>query len=177
MATLTGQSDPNLVYGWNVQLPSSNTNTYGDAPPGYAQAGVAPVASVTAGQVSSGNIDSATGVAAGGPAGLSPILENPGYADGMNTLLGQLPAHGTGTPNDAPAITYAARVNNPSGLATLVTITGTVSNVYVGPAGVGGSGTTNLTQVGATAGTYTVPPAGVIYVVGSAGAWTWMTTN
>lgn len=169
MATNSGVSDPNLIQGWTVQLPSSNTNAYGDAPPGYAQAGVAPAASVTTGQVGSGNEFSSDGISGNGNGAKAPALENPGYADGQNTMLGLI----TG-----PTLVAATRLNSPSGLAASVTLTGTTGNVYVGQYGVGGSGTTNLTLVGAAAGTYTVPPAGVLYVTTVAGVTaTWITQN
>lgn len=175
----TTSTDYNLVFGWNVQNsePSAGAaNGPGTTPAGYAQAGVAPQPpAVTVGQVGSGTVNSAIGPL-GGPAGNSPILENPGYADGTGTFLGQLT---TTTQPVAPIIAYATRVNNPSGLAASVTVTGgSVTGIYVGPLGVGGgTGTTNLTQITSGPGTVTVPPAGVIYVTGSGGAWTWITQN
>jgi hypothetical protein len=185
--------DYNLVYAWNVQ----NTEPSGEQAspgagvtgPGYAQAGVTPVStntgSASAGQAGSGTAMSAIGSAyqsdlpAGATAdGSAPVLYNPGYS-GEGTFLGQLSA--TTTPA-APALSYAARINNPSGLAAQVTFltAASVTGVYVGPNGVGGSGTTNLTEVsagGAAEFTVAVPPAGVIYVTGSGASWVWMTQN
>lgn len=179
-----GLLDPNLSYGWTNQQPgASSGNLYGQAGLGYGSvAGVAPTAVFGTPAAQGGGLALAgTGPYIGmGPYGVvgnanAQSLTNSGYADQYPLFLGQLT---TTTQPPLPTWTNNTRVVNPTGLAAQVTITsGTASAVYVGPAGVGGTGTTNLTEVGTAAGTFTVPPAGVIYVTGSTVVWTWITTN
>jgi hypothetical protein len=181
-----GLIDPNLSYAWTNQQVGSSSNLYGQAGLGYGTN--APTAAATVAFGTAPNVGQGGGLALAGtgpyigtgPYGVSgnanaQALTNAGYADGNGTFLGQL--SGTTQPA-APTLVAATRVNNPSGLAALVTLVGTTGNVYVGPVGVAGSGTTNLTLVGAAAGTYTVPPGGVIYVTTVSGVTaTWITQN
>lgn len=176
----TTSTDYNLIFGWNVQNsePSAGAaNGPGTTPAGYAQAGNTPAAGVTVGQVGSGNINSAVGSGVGGPAGASPILENPGYAD-MNP--GQMEPQvltGSTTPA-APATTGAASgVANPSGLAASVTVNVSgAATISVANAG-SSSYTTVATPAGAASVAVTVPPAGSIKVTANLSSWTWVLTN
>lgn len=174
--------DPNLSYAWTNQQTASAANVYGSAGLGYGSvAGVAPTAIFNTPAAQGGGLALAgtgpyIGQGLGGVAGNAnaQALTNSGYADQYPLFLGQL---STTTQPPTPTWTTNTRVANPTGLAAQVTVVGTVTFVYVGPNGVGGSGTTNLIQVGTTAGTYTVPAGGVIYVTGSGVTWTWITTN
>jgi hypothetical protein len=178
-----GLIDPNLSYAWTSQQAAGSTNLYGQAGLGYGTN--APVATPVPAFGAAPNNGQGGGLALSND-GLwqypgnanAQALTNAGYADQYPLFLGQLTST---TQPPAPALTLATRISNPTGLGATVTIgagTGSVTGVYVGPNGVGGTGTTNLTQVGSAAGTYTVPPAGVIYVTGTtAPVWTWITQN
>src|ERR1700722_17061725 len=174
-----GLIDPNLSYAWTSQQAAGSTNLYGQAGLGYGTN--APVAAVPNTFGTAPNTGQGGGLALAGT-GLynqgnanANALFNAGYADQSPLFLGQLSST---TQPPAPTLTAATRCNNPTGLAVQVTLTGTTGAVYVGPNGVGGSGTTNLTQVGSAAGTYSVPPGGVIYVTTVSGVTaTWITQN
>jgi hypothetical protein len=174
-----GLIDPNLSYAWTSQQTAGSSNLYGQAGLGYGtNAPVAAPANAfgTAPNVGAGggNALSGTGLYNMGNANANALF-NAGYADQYPLFLGQL---STTTQPPAPTLTAATRVQNPTGLAAIVTLTGTTGNVYVGPNGVGGSGTTNLTLVGSAAGTYNVPPGGILYVTTVAGVTaTWITQN
>ena len=180
-----GLLDPNLSYGWTNQQAAGGSNLYGNAGLGYGtNPPTAPPASAFG---SAPNTGQGGGLALAGTGpfiGWGPngpgnanaqALDNAGYAGSYSPFVGQLSAT---TQPVAPTLVAATRIQNPSGLAAQVNLTGTTGAVFVGPAGVGGSGTTNLTQVGAAAGTYVVPPAGILYVTTIAGVTaTWMTQN
>lgn len=166
MANFAAQpQDENLVYGWNNQ----GSFATGTAPAGFAQAGVAPAPGTVVGQAGSG-IASPNGIV--GNQYALPILENAGYADGNGTMLGTI------TPPAVPATTVA--IQNPSGLASLVTLAGgTVTVVATAPFNAAGSGTATFTTVAVTSpATVTVPPGGYIKMTYSAApTWSWVTTN
>lgn len=172
--------DPNLSYAWTAQQAAGSGNLYGQAGLGYGS--VAPVAPApqtfgTAPNAGAGggNALSNTGLYNRGNANAAALF-NAGYSSENAPFLGLLTST-TQPPVPTPAL--GARIPNPSGLVAQVNIVGgTLTNVYIGQNGVAGSGTTNLTQVGTGAGTYTVPAAGVIYLAGSvAPTWTWITQN
>lgn len=175
--------DPNLSYGWTNQQTATAANVYGQAGLGYGtNAPVAPTAVFGTPAAQGGGLALAgtgpyIGEGLGGVAGNAnaQALTNAGYADQYPLFLGQLSST---TQPPVPTLVAATRIANPTGLAVQVTLVGTTGNVYVGPAGVGGSGTTNLTLVGTAAGTYTVPAGGLIYVTTvSAVTATWITQN
>ena len=167
--------DENLTQGWNVQGNFTGASTLGVPGAGFAQAGVAPTPSTLTGQANAGfpqppgamNIGSENSAAYSASA-----LANPGYADGQNTQMGAIAAP------TIPATTVA--LQNPSGLAALVTVTGgTVTAIATAPWVPGGSGAATFTTIAlATPATVTVPPAGWIKLTySSAPTWTWVTTN
>lgn len=176
MTAVFGQPTPdeNLVPGWSVQ---GNINSGGET--GYAQFGVVPAITTVstalqanAGYPSPAGAENASNAENSGSQGVS-ILTNPGYA-GTGTPLGPI------TSPTIPASGTA--VQNPSGLASLVTITaGTVSAVATAPLvnGVAGTYTTISPGETATEVQITVPGAGFIKLTYSVvpTSWTWVTTN
>ena len=168
--------DENLTPGWNVQGNFTGASTLGIPGAGFAQAGVTPpaVALSASYQASAGfpqppgalNIGSENS----GSQTVS-VLTDPGYSVASGTILGTI------TSPSVPATTVAA--SNPSGLTSLVTITGgTVTVVSTAPFNAAGSGSATFTQVAAGPGTVTVPPAGYIKMTYTGSpAWSWVTTN
>lgn len=155
--------DENLTPGWTSQGQSlgygsqaGNTGTiYGP------------------GQVSAGTPQppGAGGMSAGESA--SQVLVNPGYADATGPGGRQLPQNIGGSTVNAPSVPATTVVaTNPTSLTATVTITGgTLTVVKVGTSG---QTYAQATQVGTAAGTYTVPPGGVIGITYSAApTWTW----
>lgn len=153
--------DQNLNFGWHTQKLG---NTAGQS--GFSQPATAPAAT---------SVSAAEQVSAGAPfpapAGVTQVLTNPGYAVGNGTALGAV---------TAPAIPASTvSVQNPSGLAALVTfVGGTVTVISTAPNVGGAAGT--FTQVGTTTpATVTVPPAGFIKMTYSVvpTSWSWVTIN
>lgn len=169
-------ADENLVPGWSVQGGGVGQSTTGVPGAGYGQAGNVTLA-YGPGQLGSGvpipqgalNI----GAEASGSQTVA-ILTNPGYADATGAANRTLPANiggSTVNPPAVPATTVLA--TNPTSLAASVVITGgTLTVVKTGTAGTATYAA--ATQVGTTAGTYVVPPGGVIGITYSAApTWTW----
>lgn len=156
-----------LVYGWDVQT----LGAAGTGQTGYAQPGVVPA---TANLGAALQASSGAPYPAPGNGGVTEALTNPGYADG-NTQLGAI------TAPTIPATTVA--VQNPSGLACIVTIVaGTVSAVATAPwatsAGAATFTTVNPGETG-TETQVTVPGGGFIKLTYSVvpTSWAWVTTN
>lgn len=176
MPAIFGQPTPdeNLVPGWSVQ---GNINSGGET--GYAQAGVVPATAnvstalqATAGVPSPAGAENASNASNAGSQSVS-ILTNPGYA-GTGTPLG---------PITAPTIPASGTaVQNPSGLAALVTVTGgTLGGIATAPLVSGAAGTYTTISPGETSAEVqvTVPGAGFIKLTYSVvpTSWTWVTTN
>jgi hypothetical protein len=168
--------DENLSPGWTSQGTGSAQSTTGIPGTGYASPGNVPASGAlsAASQASAGfpqpqgalNIGSEN---AGSQA--VSVLTNPGYAPGNGTLVGAI------TPPTIPASTVA--VQNPSGLAAIVTtVAGTVTVIATAPLvnGIAGTYTTVATSSPAT---FTVPPAGFVKMTYSVvpTSWVWTTTN
>lgn len=162
MPAIFGQPTPdvNLTPGWDTQT---------DTGLGYGSVAGNSSAVYGPGQVASGlPLMQGTGMSTGEQA--SQVLANPGYADGTGhaqTLLG------TGNLPATPAVPASAAVKtNPTNLvATVVISGGTLTQVKVGTAG---QTYAQAAQAGTAAGTYTVPPGGVIGITYSvAPTWTW----
>lgn len=166
--------DQNLVYAWSAQKLGA---TAGQS--GYGQPSVTPAAGVlgsalqpSAGLPSPVGAENVQGENSGSQT--AQILTNPGYADG-NTQLGAvtaptIPASGTA-------------VQNPSGLAAIVTVVaGTVSAIATAPwatsAGAATFTTVNPGETG-TETQVTVPGGGFIKLTYSVvpTSWSWVTTN
>lgn len=168
--------DENLTAGWNVQGNFTLASTLGFPGPGYGITGVVPPQAIFSNQPNAGfpQPPGALNIGAENAGSQTQsVLTNPGYADGQNTQLGNI------TAPTIPASTVAAV--NPSGLASLVTITGgTTTVISTAPYAAGGPSAAVFTQVGtATPATVTVPPAGYIKITYSVipTSWSWTTTN
>lgn len=168
--------DENLAPGWNVQGTGTGQTVSGIPGAGYGQAGNVTLTygpgQLTAGlpipqgalNVGAENSGSQT----------AQILTNAGYADATGAANRLLPANiggSTVNPPAVPATTVLA--TNPTQLAASVVITGgTLTVVKTGTAGTASYAA--ATQVGTTAGTYIVPPGGVIGITYTvAPTWTW----
>lgn len=156
-------ADENLVPGWDSQnVPLGYGSVAGNSTAAYGPGQVAAGVPNPPGAMNIGSENSA--------AYTTSTLFNPGYADGTGhaqTLLG------TGNLPATPAMPASATaVTNPTSLVAVVVITGgTLTVVKTGSAG---QTYTQATQAGTTAGTYSVPPGGVIGITYSAApTWTW----
>lgn len=162
------------LYGWSAQQLGANAGQTG-----YAQNGIAPAAAVVGSALQAGGglpypalAEDVQGENAGSQT--AQILTNPGYADG-NTMLGAI---------TAPSIPASGTaVQNPSGLAAIVTIVaGTVSAIATAPwatsAGAATFTTVNPGETG-TETQVTVPSGGFIKLTYSVvpTSWSWVTTN
>jgi hypothetical protein len=181
--------DPNLSYGWTNQQPASSSNLYGGGTLGYGSvSGVAPA--IVTPVLADGPPAQGGGLALAGTGpyiGIGPYgavgnanaqsLTNQGYAASFPTFLGQLSSTTQPALPAVPLTTVA--VQNPSGLAAQVTLTGgTVTVVAVAAwAATAGAATFN-TVATATGVTIVVPSAGFIKLTySSAPTWVWITTN
>ncbi len=172
-----GLIDPNLSYAWTSQQAAGSTNLYGQAGLGYGtNTPNAPQPPADTTGQGGGNALSNTGLYNQGNANANALV-NPGYADAYPGQMTPGLVLSTTTTPVAPTLTLATRIQNPSGLTGSVSVgagTGSVTGIYIGQAGVGGTGTTNLTQVASGAAVVIVPPGGIIYVTGTtAPVWTW----
>jgi hypothetical protein len=163
-----------LVYGWSAQQLGASAGQSG-----YGQPGVVPAAAALASALQTGaglpypvGAENVQGENAGSQS--VQILTNPGYADG-NTQLGAI------TAPTIPASTVA--VQNPSGLASIVTVVaGTVSAIATAPWAVNAGAATFTTVNPGETGTetqVTVPGGGFIKLTYSVvpTSWSWVTTN
>lgn len=163
-----------LVYGWSAQTLGAVAGQSG-----YGQNGVTPAAAnvgsalqPSAGLPNPAGSENVQGEASGSQT--AQILTNPGYADG-NTQLGAI---------TAPTIPASGTaVQNPSGLAAIVTVVaGTVSAIATAPwatsAGAATFTTVNPGETG-TETQVTVPGGGFIKLTYSVvpTSWAWVTTN
>lgn len=166
--------DVNLIPGWDVQ----GNGTAGDAgpdDPGYAQAGNTGTV-YGPGQAGSGLPNPPQAENVGGENSASyglPILGNPGYADGTGPGGRAL---GTGSFPNAPAVPATGVVaTNPTNLVATVVIAANGATITAVKTGSTGQTYAQATQAGTAAGTYIVPPGGVIgiaYTVATP-TWTW----
>lgn len=157
--------DQYLNYAWHVQKLGATAGQTG-----FAQHSTSP-------NENAANVSAAEQVSAGAPyVGPNPavgtILQNPGYATGNGTLLGNV---------TAPAVPLTTvGIQNPFGLAAQVTLTGgTVTVVATAPnqGGTAGAGT-YTTVATASPAQVTVPPGGWIKLTYSAApTWAWVTIN
>jgi hypothetical protein len=161
-----------LVLGWSNQQLGA---TAGQS--GYAQPAPVPAAANVSTAEQAGSNAPAPVIMGGTGASNNPavdVLTNPGYASGNGTVLGAI------TAPSVPATTVA--VQNPSGLAAIVTITGgTVTAVSTAPwAASAGAASFTTVNPGETSSEtqVTVPPGGFIKMTYSAApTWSWVTTN
>lgn len=167
--------DENLVQGWNSQGNFTAAATVGAPGLGFAQSAAIPATTV-AGQPSAGfpSPPGAGNVGAENSAAYTAqILVNGSYSiNPVPSLSAALTAPAV------PASTVAAQ--SPSGLPTIVTISGgTTTVISVAPWNAGGAAAATFTQVGTTTpATVSVPPAGYIKITYSvAPTWTWTPTN
>jgi hypothetical protein len=167
----------NLVPGWDVQGNGSAGNA-GPDDPGYGQAGNTG-ATLNAGQPGSGLPNPPGAENVGGENSGSygvPILSNPGYADATGPGGRSLTATIAGTTYTLPTVgaTGVVAVNPTPFVATVVIA---ANGATISAVKVGGAGQTyaQAASAGTAAGTYVVPPNGVIgiaYTVATP-TWTW----
>lgn len=178
MPTIFAQPTPdeNLIPGWSVQGGGVGQSTSGIPGSGYSQAGNSTL-TYGPGQLLAGfpQPPGALNVGAenSGSQNVS-ILTNMGFASATGAANRTLPSNIGGTVVNAPAVpATTVLATNPTSLAASVVITGgTLTVVKTGPQGTASYAA--ATQVGTTAGTYIVPPGGVIGITYSAApTWTW----
>lgn len=171
--------DENLSPGWNVQGTGTAQSTTGIPGAGYGQSGNSTTALGPGFNQNLAGLPQPPGAlnigAENSGSQTAQILTNPGYATATGPATRTMPVTIGGVALSAPAVpATTVLATNPSTIyAALVTITGgTLTVVKTGPAGTASYAA--ATQVGTAAGTYTVPPGGVIGITYSAApTWTW----